>query len=131
MKKIINPIDIEINMDDLPKLIKVNPKLATLYGSLYGLDRLIKKMILDYIERFDDPEKYAIKTQLAHECYELILWHKDLKAMVGRSFPLADFIDMCRKGNDFIELKIGHTMSDILKRYDSSNTLDREKVNWV
>ena len=122
-----------INIDDLPKLIQNNPQLATLYGAIYGIDRSARKVILETIERFDDPERYAIKTQLSNQCYDILLYHRDIRAIVGTTWPLADFIEMCKRGSDCLNSTVAYRITQILKRFEKPNTLDleNENINWI
>ena len=120
-----------INIDDLPKLIKNNPRLANLSGSIYGMDRVVRKILLEALQRFDDPERYAIKTQLSDQCYDILLWHKDIQTIVGTTWPLADFIEMCCKGEDFLNTQVTSRTINMTKRFDNLNSLDHENINWI
>ena len=122
-----------INIDDLPKAISSVPQFANLYGAIYGIDRSIRKVMLDVMKGSCDPEQYMIKSQLAYQCYEILLYHVDIQAIVGKSIPLPDLIEICKKGNDCLASNAALWTTQILKRFETPKTLNYENnsVNWI
>ena len=56
--------ELGINLNDLGQLAKANPKYATLFGELAGVDQIIKNFATDTVTNYADPNIYYIKTEL-------------------------------------------------------------------
>lgn len=121
--------EIGINLNDLGKLAKTNPKYATLFGELSGVDTLIKNFASDTISNYSDPEVYYIKTELLNQCYNLYLYNKERNATVGKSWLFNDFLKKCQ--SKLIEKEVIDTVLSMINTFNDSNKLSETKINWI
>lgn len=117
-----------LNLSDLNKLAKVNPKYAELLGTLSGIDNLVKQFASDTIERLGDPDIYYIKTELLNYCYNMYLYNKERKAIVGYSWLFDDFITKCQTKQ--IEKDVEEVVQKMLTKFQNKWLKD-DGINWL
>lgn len=117
-----------LNLTDLGKLAKTNPKYAELFGNLAGIDMLVKQFATDTIERLADSSIYYIKTELLNYCYNMYLYNKERKTIVGFSWLFDDFITKCQ--NQTIETDVQEAIKKMLSKF-SQIYLREDDINWV
>ena len=61
--------ELGINLNDLGQLAKANPKYATLFGELAGVDQIIKNFATDTVTNYADPNIYYIKTLIVFHLF--------------------------------------------------------------
>lgn len=121
--------DIGINLNDLMSLAKSNPKYAELFGSISGMDALVKQMATDAIETYaTDPSEYYIKTELLNFCYNMYLYNTERAVIVGYSLLFNDFLTKCQTKE--IENDIQEAVKKMLTLFGTKN-LSNNKVNWI
>jgi len=118
-----------INLNDLNVLAKTNPKYATLFGELAGIDQLIKNFANDTITNYADPNVYYIKTELLNQCYNLYLYNTERNATIGRSWLFEDFLTKCQ--SKMIESDIETAVLDMINKFDNDLKLSEDKINWL
>ena len=88
--------ELGINLNDLGQLAKANPKYATLFGELAGVDQVIKNFATDTIINYADPNVYYIKTELLNQCYNLYLYNAERNITIGKGWLFDDFLKKCQ-----------------------------------
>ena len=116
-----------INLADLPKAVKKNPRYAKMFAGLAQIDNHVKKFIEDIVCNQTDGSVYYIKTELAGHCYHLYLYNIETRATVGASWPLAEFLERCE--NKSLELELNMKVSTMLQKFDTK--LEPNKVHWI
>ena len=128
--KMSRKIDTGLNLNDLYKLAKKDPKYTNLYAGLFQIDRQIKNMVSDTIVNLvDDPDMYYSKTLLLNQCYNLYLYNVERQATVGVSWAMADFLLKC--ANKTIQDDIKDKVTRMVRRFGEANIESGEKINWV
>lgn len=123
-------IDTGLNLNDLYKLAKKDPKYTNLYAGLFQIDRQIKNMVSDTIVNLvDDPDMYYSKTLLLNQCYNLYLYNIERQATVGVSWTMADFLLKCE--NKTIQDDIKDKVTRMVRKFGEANIESGEKINWV
>lgn len=123
-------IDTGLNLNDLYKLAKKDPKYTNLYAGLFQIDRQIKNMVSDTIVNLvDDPDMYYSKTLLLNQCYNLYLYNVERQATVGVSWTMADFLLKCE--NKTIQDDIRDKVTRMVRKFGEANIEGGEKINWV
>jgi len=123
-------IDTGLNLNDLYKLAKKDPKYTNLYAGLFQIDRQIKNMVSDTIVNLvDDPDIYYSKTLLLNQCYNLYLYNVERQATVGVSWTMADFLLKCE--NKTIQDDIRDKVTRMVRKFGEANIESGEKINWV
>jgi hypothetical protein len=123
-------IDTGLNLNDLYKLAKKDPKYTNLYAGLFQIDRQIKNMVSDTIVNLvDDPDMYYSKTLLLNQCYNLYLYNVERQATVGVSWTMADFLLKCE--NKTIQDDIRDKVTRMVRKFGEANIESGEKINWV
>lgn len=117
-----------INLNNLSEMAKTNPMYAGILGALAGIDNLIKKYVGDIIDNQDDSSKYFIKTELMAQCYALYLFSIERNATVATTWPLADFLEMCK--NKRIEYEVQAKIIKMLDKFGQKK-LDTDNINWI
>ncbi len=118
-----------MNLEDLGQLAKANPKYAKLLGQIYGIDKIIKKSISETISNKADPDVYYIKTELLNQCYNIYLYNRERNATIGKGWLFDDFLKKCQ--NKTIENEIILAVLDMIKKFNSSEKLRTNKINWM
>lgn len=120
--------EVGINLNDLGLLAKRNPKYATLFGQIAGIDKVIKNFANDVITNYADPDVYYIKTELLNHCYNLYLYNIDRNATVGYSWLFDDFITKCQTKR--IEQEIKNVVLKMIDKFGEEK-LSESKINWI
>lgn len=117
-----------INLNDLGTLAKSNPKYATLFGELAGIDQFIKNFVNDTITNYADPSTYYIKTELLNQCYNLYLFNSEHNATVGHSWIFEDFLQKCQ--SKMIEKDVEVSVLKMIDKFNNEK-LNEKKINWI
>lgn len=116
-----------INLADLPKLVKKNPRYTKMFTGLAQIDNHVKRFIEDIICNHTDGSVYYIKTELKGQCYNLYLYNVETKATVGASWILVDFLKKCEQKT--LEVELNSIVSTMLQKFKTK--LDLNKTNWI
>lgn len=116
-----------VNLADLPKMVKKNPRYAKMFAGLAQIDNHVKKFIEDIVCNQTDGSVYYIKTELSGHCYNLYLYNIETRSTVGVSWPLAEFLERCE--NKSLELELNLKVSSMLQKFDTK--LEPNKVHWI
>lgn len=117
-----------INFNDLGTLAKTNPKYASLFGELAGIDQFIKNFANDTITNYSDPSVYYIKTELLNQCYNLYLFNSEVNVTIGHSWLFEDFINKCQ--TKMIEKDVEKVVLTMINKFNNEK-LSEKKVNWI
>lgn len=118
-----------LNLNQLSKLAKTNPKYAKMFAGLAQIDNYIKKFVEDIVCNTTDPSIYYIKTELMAQCYTLYLYNSERQATVGVSWPLADFLKKCE--NKSIELDINIKVKQMITKFGETGLSTGDKITWI
>ena len=117
-----------INLNDLGYLAKVNPKYASLFGELAGIDQFIKNFANDTITNYADPSVYFIKTELLNQCYNLYLFNSEHNVTIGHSWIFEDFLQKCQ--TKMIEKDVEKAVLKMIDKFNNEK-LSEKKINWI
>ena len=120
---------IGINLNDLSKLAKKNPKYATLLGELAGIDMFIKNFCGDTIENYADAKVYFIKTELLNQCYNLYIYNRERNVTIGYSWLFEDFLCKCQ--TKMIEKDVENVVLKVIDKMNNDTKLSETKINWI
>ena len=118
-----------INLNDLGQLAKANPKYATLFGELAGVDQIIKNFATDTITNYADPNIYYIKTELLNQCYNLYLYNAERNITIGKGWLFDDFLQKCQ--SKMIEKDVESTILAMIDKFNNDTKLSENKINWI
>lgn len=118
-----------LNLNQLSELARTNPKYAKMFAGLAQIDNYIKKFVQDIVFNETDSSVYYIKTELMAQCYTLYLFNHERQAIVGVSWPLADFLVKCE--NKSIEYDINTKVHQMIKKFGESGISTGDKINWI
>lgn len=126
----MNKIEAGLNLNDLYKLAKKDPKYTQLYAGLFQIDKQIKNMVTDTIVNLvDNPDIYYSKTLLLNQCYNLYLYNVERQATAGVSWAMADFLLKCE--NKTIQDDIKDKVAKMLRKFGEANIKVGDDINWV
>ncbi len=118
-----------INLNDLGTLAKSNPKYASLFGELAGIDKVIKQFAGDQITNYADSNVYFIKTELLNQCYNLYLYNSERNATFAYGWTFDDFLNKCQ--SKIIETEVENVIKRMIKQFNNDMKLSENKVNWI
>lgn len=118
-----------INLNDLGKLAKANPKYATLFGQIAGVDKVIKTFASDTITNYADPDVYYIKTELLNQCYNLYLYNKERNITIGKGWLFDDFLKKCQ--SKMIEKEVENAVLNMINKFNNDTKLTENKIHWL
>ena len=121
--------EIGINLNDLGELAKANPKYATLFGEIAGVDKVIKQFATDTVANYADPNVYYIKTELLNQCYNLYLYNSERNITIGKGWLFEDFLQKCQ--SKMIEKDIEKTIISMIDKFNNDTKLNGNKINWI
>ena len=121
--------EIGINLNDLGELAKANPKYATLFGEIAGVDKVIKQFATDTVTNYADPSVYYIKTELLNQCYNLYLYNSERNITIGKGWLFEDFLQKCQ--SKMIEKDIEKTIISMIDKFNNDTKLNGNKINWI
>lgn len=105
----------EINLNDIEKIIKTNPKYAGIYTGIGMIDKTIRALVKEIIEiKADNPSAFFIKTTLGNQTYNLYIYNSETSVTKGHAWTLADFLSKCE--TKMIEYEVEKAVSEIIKR---------------
>lgn len=125
----INKVSNSINLNSLAQLAQNNPRYAKMFAGLAQIDNFIKDFVKDIICNIADDSVYYIKTELMSQCYTLYLFNSERQATVGISWPLADFLEKCEKGQ--IEYDVNIKVRQMVDKFSESDLPTGDKIIWV
>lgn len=117
-----------INLGQLENLVKANPQYTKMFTALAQVDNTIKKFAEDIVCNKVDSSLYYLKTEIDAQCYSLYLYNQERNATVGVSWPLVDFLQMCRDKR--MEVEMNTKITKMLLRFEDTN-LDTANTNWI
>ncbi len=118
-----------INLNDLGKLAKANPKYATLLGEIAGVDKVIKQFATDTITNYADPKVYYIKTELLNQCYNIYLYNTERNMTIGKGWLFNDFLQKCQ--TKMIEKEVQDAVLLMINKFNNDTKLSENKINWI
>ena len=118
-----------INLNDLGKLAKANPKYATLLGEIAGVDKVIKQFATDTITNYADPKVYYIKTELLNQCYNIYLYNTERNMTIGKGWLFNDFLQKCQ--TKMIEKEVQDAVLLMINKFNNDTKLSENKINKV
>ena len=127
-KNLLKEFD-RINLNDLAKLARSNPKYANMLKGLYDIDVVIKGFVEDTITNYSDPSIYYVKTELMNRCYNLYLYSSERRAIVGVSWDLSDFLTKCE--TKLIEKDVENKVKKMIDKFGQSKLMLNERINWI
>lgn len=118
-----------INLNDLGQLAKANPKYATLFGEIAGMDKVIKQFATDTVTNYADPSVYYIKTELLNQCYNLYLYNTERNMTIGKGWLFNDFLQKCQ--TKMIEKEVQDAVLSMINKFNNDTKLSENKINWL
>lgn len=117
------------DLQQLVALSRQKPEYASMLNGLYQIDKVIKKFVTDEIENLSsNPDEYFIKTELMNKCYNIYLYSSARQAIVGTSWPLADFLVKCEDKS--IERDIKDRTKRMLDKF-GGKLIVGGRTNWI
>jgi len=118
------------NTTELESMAKSNPKYTKYFLSWAKIDAQIKKMVTDMIEAMSDyPSDYYIKTTLSSMSYDLYLYSQEDKVIVGKLWPVVEFLKICQSKT--IEAELQHTIKAMLLKFEENDLKHNGETNWI
>jgi hemoglobin-like flavoprotein len=118
-----------LNLNQLSELARTNPKYAKMFSGLAQIDNYIKKFVEDIVCNEVDPSIYFIKTELMSQCYTLYLFNSERQAIVGVSWPLADFLTKCE--SKMIEYDVNTKVKQMIQKFGETGISTGDRINWI
>lgn len=119
-----------ISLNDIGRLAKNDPKYKQLFISLKTIDTTIQGFLKQIInDAVDDANMYYTKTELMNQCYTIYIYNSERRATVGKTWPLADFLELCQKHR--IEMELNVNVRKMLLKFDEAKLSTGDRVNWI
>lgn len=107
----------KINMNQLSKLVKEQPKFTTLFIGLSQIDNFIKEVVKDTIEnQTSNPDNYYVKTELDGGFYVLTLFNAEQRRETETRWQIDIFLEHCK--NKTVEFQIQTAVCRMIKKFD-------------
>lgn len=119
-----------INMNQLPELMKANPRYTRMLTGLREIDAFIKKVVEETVANHADPSIYHIKTEL-HDMtmYSIQLFNSERQAIVGHAWILTDLLAECQA--KVISSDVENTTKRMLSKFGEANLTPGEEIHWL
>jgi hypothetical protein len=119
-----------MSLNDLAKLAKTNPKYKQLFLSLKTIDSSIQNFIKQIVkDAVPDDNNYYCKTELMNQCYTIYLYNTERRAVVGKTWPLVDFLELCQRKR--IEMELNTQLRKMIMKFDEAGISTGDRINWI
>ena len=118
-----------INMNQLPELVKANPRHTRLLTGLREIDAFIKKVVEDTISNMADISTYYIKTELNQAMYNLMLYNSERQAIVAYSWMLDTLLAECQA--KVVQPDVETITKRMIQEFGKSDLQTGDKINWL
>lgn len=125
---ILEQINKAVNMNQVPELIKSNPKYAKIFLGLGQIDIFVKGVVEDTVANITDVSSYYIKTEIDGVYYSLQLFNKERNATVGYKWTIDSLLLECQ--TKVITNDIETITKRMIQRFGNKD-ISTDAINWL